>query len=127
MIFKDLVKYWDEERPFYVLEYAGMDESTEPHDSIPKIARANLVKIRAMQPEGPYYLGGMCFGGLVAYEMAQQLMAANQEIAFLGFLDFSFPPMQKSTPGTVFRLFLFVINEKFLNGRLPVGARGGGD
>jgi amino acid adenylation domain-containing protein len=123
MIFKDLARHMGAERPFYVLEYAGMDEGTEPHETIPAIARHNLEKIRRLQPQGPYYLGGMCFGGSVAYEMAHQLKASNQEVAFLGVLDSSFPPRQKNSWRSNTLLFLSFINEKLLNGKLPIGPR----
>jgi len=43
--------------------------------------------LRAAQPSGPYYLAGWCYGGLVAVEMAQQLLAENQEVAFLALLE----------------------------------------
>jgi thioesterase domain-containing protein len=43
--------------------------------------------IRAKQPEGPYYLGGYCFGGNVAYEMARQLQADGARVALLALFD----------------------------------------
>jgi thioesterase domain-containing protein len=47
------------------------------------IARYYLKEIRRVQPRGPYYLGGYCIGGLVAFEMAQQLRAAEEEVECL--------------------------------------------
>src|SRR3954468_7974638 len=44
-------------------------------------------ELRAFQPHGPYYLGGYCFGGNVAYEMARQLRAAGEEVALVALLD----------------------------------------
>ncbi len=44
-----------------------------------------------MQPQGPYYLAGHSFGGLIALEMAHQLRRADREVALLVMLD-SFPP-----------------------------------
>ncbi|MFN8016881.1 MAG: AMP-binding protein [Acidimicrobiales bacterium] len=41
----------------------------------------------AAQPEGPYWLGGYSFGGICAYEMARQLVAAGHEVAFVGVVD----------------------------------------
>ena len=40
-----------------------------------------------MQPHGPYVILGACFGATVAYEMARQLLAAGEEVGFLGLLD----------------------------------------
>jgi thioesterase domain-containing protein len=48
--------------------------------------------LRRQVPEGPYYLGGWCYGGIVALEMAQQLIAAGQRIGFLGLLETVAPP-----------------------------------
>jgi thioesterase domain-containing protein len=46
-----------------------------------------LKEIRELQSEGPYYLGGFCMGGSVAYEMAQQLREQNQEVRLLVMFD----------------------------------------
>jgi hypothetical protein len=46
-----------------------------------------LQEIRAFQPRGPYYLGGYCFGGNVAYEMARQLRETGEQIGLLAMLD----------------------------------------
>jgi thioesterase domain-containing protein len=46
-----------------------------------------LQVVRSHQPEGPYYLGGYCFGGNVAYEMARQLQAQGGQVALLALLD----------------------------------------
>jgi len=43
-----------------------------------------LEGLREVQPQGPYLLGGYSFGGLVAFEMAQQLRRQGQEIAAAG-------------------------------------------
>jgi thioesterase domain-containing protein len=51
------------------------------------MASAHLTSVRALQPHGPYVLGGECVGGVVAYEMAQQLVAAGETVAALILLD----------------------------------------
>jgi thioesterase domain-containing protein len=51
------------------------------------LAAEHVRAIRAVQPEGPYYLAGWSFGGTVAYEMAVQLERQRQQIAFLGVMD----------------------------------------
>jgi thioesterase domain-containing protein len=56
------------------------------------MARAYLAALREAQPEGPYLLGGWSFGGLVAFEMGQQLLAQDQEVAVLALLDTSAAP-----------------------------------
>lgn len=47
-------------------------------------------QIREVQPRGPYYLAGWSYGGVTAFETAQQLSAAGEPVAFLGILDTGF-------------------------------------
>jgi aspartate racemase len=49
---------------------------------------AHYVKeLQEFQPRGPYYLGGFCLGGAIAFEMAQQLVEQGEEVALLALLD----------------------------------------
>jgi acyl transferase domain-containing protein/thioesterase domain-containing protein len=87
--FRDLVRYLGQEQPVYALHY-GMAEPTDRALSLPKIedlAAHYIQEMRTLQPEGPYFLMGLSFGGLVAYEMAQQLVAQGQQVAFLALFD----------------------------------------
>ena len=54
-------------------------------------ARDYLAEIRKVRPEGPYLLGGFSGGGITAYEMAQQLETAGEEVAVLALLDTPLP------------------------------------
>ena len=74
------------DQPFYGLQPFGMD-GKPPHTRIEDMAADYIQAIRQVQPEGPYYLGGWSFGGLVAFEMAQQLQQAGQKVALLAVLD----------------------------------------
>ncbi len=62
--------------------------------TIEAMATKNLEAIRRIQPQGPYLLGGYCIGGLVAYEMAQQLTAQGERIDLLLLVD-SMPAFSK--------------------------------
>ena len=55
--------------------------------SVQDMAADYLRAVRERQPRGPYMLLGLCFGGLVAYEAAQQLTAAGEEVALLVMCD----------------------------------------
>ncbi len=55
--------------------------------SIEDLAQPLLETIRRAQPNGPYYIAGYSFGGLVAYELAGRLIAAGETIGWLGLLD----------------------------------------
>ena len=43
--------------------------------------------MKQIQPEGPYYLGGFCLGGQVAFEMAKLLEKDGEKVALLGIID----------------------------------------
>jgi amino acid adenylation domain-containing protein len=78
------------EQPFYVLEpYVFGDR--EKVTTMEAVADAHLEAIRAVQPHGPYRLGGFCNGGLLAYEMARQLEQQGERVEFLGLVNPSAP------------------------------------
>jgi thioesterase domain-containing protein len=84
---RDLARHLSHERPFYGFQARGLDGRSKPHQTIEAMAAEYLGELRSIQPKGPYFLGGYCGGGLVAYEMAQRLQAAGEEITFLGLID----------------------------------------
>jgi acyl-CoA synthetase (AMP-forming)/AMP-acid ligase II/thioesterase domain-containing protein/acyl carrier protein len=75
------------DQPFYGLQGRELDGVHEPLFEIEAMAAHYIKEIQTVQPTGPYRLGGYCYGGLVAYEMAQQLHAAGEEIALLVMLE----------------------------------------
>ena len=78
-----LVGHIDEDQPVYALQARGLDGRIVRNQSMEQIASAYIADIRGLQPTGPYFLGGFCFGGLLAFEIAQQLKAEGEEIAAL--------------------------------------------
>lgn len=74
------------EQPFYVLEPYSFDGLPAP-PSIEVMAAEHIQSMRAIQPQGPYMLGGFCNGALTAYEMARQLRAVGQEVDLLVLMD----------------------------------------
>jgi thioesterase domain-containing protein len=74
------------DQPFYALDPYRFDDLAVP-PILEEIAATHLEALRAIQPAGPYLLGGFCNGGLVAYEMARQLHAAGQAVDLLVLLD----------------------------------------
>jgi len=58
-----------------------------PHDSVESMARDYLAEFRTHRPRGPYMLGGMCAGALIALEMARQLRIDGETIATLLMLE----------------------------------------
>jgi acyl-CoA synthetase (AMP-forming)/AMP-acid ligase II/thioesterase domain-containing protein/acyl carrier protein len=89
LYFHDLSYHLGSEQPIYGLHY-GMGETTDKEISLPtleNLAAHYIQEMRSLQPEGPYYLMGLSFGGVIAYEMAQQLVGQGQQVAFLGLFD----------------------------------------
>ena len=62
------------------------------------MAARYLVDVRARQPSGPYLLGGWSMGGLVAYEMAQQLVAAGERVGLLALIETPTPDLVDDLP-----------------------------
>ena len=87
LIYRELSQFLGADQPFYGLQAQGLDGSCPPLTRIEDMAVAYVKEIRRAQPRGPYYLSGYCMGGTVAYEVAQQLQAQGEQIAFLGLFD----------------------------------------
>ena len=87
LCYADLAWLLPLEQPFYGLQSRGLDGLEKPLSRIEEIAASFLKEIREVQAVGPYYLMGACIGGVVAYEMAQQLRAAGEEVRLLVLLE----------------------------------------
>ena len=61
------------------------------HDSVEAMAADNIANIRRHQPRGPYRIAGYSGGAFTAFEMARQLQAAGEGVAWLGVLDMYAP------------------------------------
>lgn len=81
--FREFPQYLGEDQPVYALQSRGLTGGA-PHFDVRNMARHYVSELRTVQPEGPYSLIGLSFGGLVAFEMAQTLLQQGQEVAFLG-------------------------------------------
>nr|WP_066382496.1 MULTISPECIES: amino acid adenylation domain-containing protein [unclassified Anabaena] len=82
-----LAHYLGNEHPFYGLQAQGFYGEEEPLTKVEDMASLYVKTIREFQPQGPYQLGGWSFGGVVAYEVAQQLKRQGQEVSLLAILD----------------------------------------
>ena len=101
LAYKLLAKHLDPELPVYGIRAVGMDDNRVPHNRIEQMAEAYIEEIRSVQPEGPYFIAGVCTGGTVAFEMANMLSSQGLEIAFLGLIDSTARPrLAKSTGNT---------------------------
>jgi amino acid adenylation domain-containing protein len=87
LCYRDLARHLGPDQPVYGLQARGLDGRQPYQTRVEEMAAHYLQEIRVAQPKGPYFLGGFSFGGLVAYEMAQQLQAQGEQVAMLALLD----------------------------------------
>ncbi|HYT18649.1 MAG TPA: non-ribosomal peptide synthetase [Candidatus Polarisedimenticolia bacterium] len=83
--------------PFYCFQDKALDGS-QPFESIEQEAACYVDEIRRVQPHSPYYIGGTCFGGLTAFEIARRLEESGEPVAALVLLDTMNPTFIKSLP-----------------------------
>jgi len=86
-LFQALKKYMDEDQPVYGIQALGLQNDIEPLETIEEMAAYYISEILQQNPDGPYALAGYSFGGLIVFEMAQQLKAMGKEVSMLGMLD----------------------------------------
>lgn len=85
--YHDLATRLDAAQPVYGLQAQGIEGKAPPLTRIEEMAARYLEAVRQIQPEGPYLLGGSSFGGVVAFEMAHQLLSGGQQVALLTMMD----------------------------------------
>jgi non-ribosomal peptide synthetase component F/thioesterase domain-containing protein/acyl carrier protein len=77
--------------PVIGIQARGLDGRDPPHETVEAMSDEYLTAVKTLQPEGPYYLCGHSFGGLVAFELARRLSDSGEEVAFVG-LFATLPP-----------------------------------
>ncbi|WP_333299216.1 AMP-binding protein [Microcoleus sp. AT13-A6] len=82
-----LARYIAPARPFYGLQAVGLDGQKAPYTCMKDIVAYYIQEIRTVQPEGPYLLGGLCIGGNIAFEIAQQLKKLGQQVSLVIMID----------------------------------------
>ena len=86
MPYGNLAPHLADDQPVYGLRLNVEDVKSET-GNMKNLAAKYVAEIRSVQSEGPYFLLGYSFGGVLAFELAQQLYSIGQEVAFLGFFD----------------------------------------
>lgn len=74
-------------QPFYAFQARGIESGQIPYRYVEEMAASYVAEMRRHYPEGPYLLGGYSMGGIVAFEMAQQLREQGQSVALLAIID----------------------------------------
>ncbi len=86
----------DRRRPFVGVQPLGLATGQTALATIEEITEYFLTEIRALQPTGPYFLGGWSFGSFVVYELTRRLRQQGEEIALAALIDTPAPlPSQR--------------------------------
>jgi aspartate racemase len=97
--YRNIARHLGSDQPIYGLDYWLATRRTKDRKQVPntwsveELAAHYIKEMRILQPEGPYFLGGLSFAGIVAYEMAQQLVTQNQKVALLVLFDTGCPAL----------------------------------
>jgi amino acid adenylation domain-containing protein len=98
--YADFARVMGSDQPVHMLQPVGF-EGSRPLDQVEGIAKHFVSEIRKIQPRGPHRLAGFCVGGIVAFEMAQQLIASGEEPPLLALIETWHPqsvPLERSAP-----------------------------
>jgi amino acid adenylation domain-containing protein/non-ribosomal peptide synthase protein (TIGR01720 family) len=103
LCYLELARFLGTDQPFYGLQDVYSSEANDSESvrevAIEEMATYYIDSLRDIQPEGPYLLGGWSFGGVVAYEMARQLMERGEEVPLLILLDTVAPDFVRELRG----------------------------
>jgi phthiocerol/phenolphthiocerol synthesis type-I polyketide synthase E len=86
-IYRELARNLGADQPFYGLQAQGLDGSCAPLATIEDMATLYVKEIRKFQARGPYFVGGYCMGGNLAFEVACRLRALGEEVSLLALFD----------------------------------------
>jgi thioesterase domain-containing protein/acyl carrier protein len=90
-IFTELVRHLGPQQPFYSFRFPKHYNEQTAAARLEDMAAQYIQQIKQLQPDGPYLLGGYCFGGKVAFEMAQQLRAQADQVALVALFECYLP------------------------------------
>jgi thioesterase domain-containing protein/acyl carrier protein len=107
--------------PVFGIQARGLAGNDPPHTRVEAMAADYLREIRSRQPNGPYYLCGYSFGGLVAFEIAKILHSAGEDVGLVGLFDTLMSPLK--WPLRSWLSILWRRAGRLLAGKLPNGKR----
>ena len=87
MLYRNLAILLKKDHAVYGLQPVSRQNVPLAQVRISEMATHHIDKIRSVQPRGPYLLGGMCAGGVIAYEIARQLQDLGETVAMVALLD----------------------------------------
>jgi amino acid adenylation domain-containing protein len=109
LVLSRIISHLGPNQPVYGFKPRWIEGNQQNYSSLDEAAREFLTELRMVQPKGPYMLGGHCVGGVVALEMARQLIEEGEEVGLLALIDTERP--------TSVRAFLANVRLAFRRGR----------
>jgi aspartate racemase len=100
--YADLVNLMEGDRPIFGLQAVGQEGSEPPINDVKEMAETYIKAMRVVQPTGPYFIAGYCFGGIVAYEMACQLKSSGEQVGLAGVFE-GYAPVRKGARDSILR------------------------
>jgi FkbH-like protein len=97
LLYRNLARRLPDGVAVYGIEPRRLSRVPLAHTRIEDMARFYIKEMRSKQPRGPYMLGGLCAGGVIAYEMASQLISAGETVKLVALLDAAKPRARKRT------------------------------
>jgi len=87
ILYRQLARYLGPDQPVYGFQSKGLDGNGRLRATIEEMASDYINELVALQPSGPYRLGGYCLGGAIALEMAHQLQAKGEQVELVAMLE----------------------------------------
>ena len=87
MLYRSLALHLDPQQSVYGLKPFSKANHPILHTRIEEMAAFHIATMRSVQARGPYLLGGLCAGGLIAFEMARQLQRVGEKVAMVALMD----------------------------------------
>ena len=87
LLYRQLAQHLGLDQPVYGLQSQGLNGDGHFDSSIPEMAAKYIKELQIVQPYGPYFLGGYCLGGTIAFEMAQQLRTLGEKVELVIMLE----------------------------------------
>ncbi len=97
-----VIPHLDPEQPVYGIQAVGLDGLSKPFQNFEIMMEYYAAELRTLQPQGPYLLGGLSLGGVLALELAHVLQQQGEHILFVGLFDSLVPPvfLQSTIPAS---------------------------
>jgi thioesterase domain-containing protein/acyl carrier protein len=86
-----LVQALGDDQPVLAFRPRGVDQDLPPHLSMDEMIADYLTALRALQPDGPFFLGGWSTGGIFAFALAEALERAGDEVTLVALFDTPLP------------------------------------